>query len=328
MIIVTGGAGFIGSNLVAALDHSQKHPIIVCDVLGQDEKWQNLKRHNIADLIPPQELFIFLEKNVRSVKAVFHMGAISTTTERDADLIMTNNFKLSMQLLEWCSQNAKRLIYASSAATYGDGNQGFEDHVSSEALANLVPLNAYAWSKHLFDRRLISMHDHSVKLPPQWVGLKFFNVYGPNEYHKGSQKSVVNHLYHTIQKGESAKLFKSYKPEYPDGGQQRDFVWIDDCINVMLWLLEKPEVSGIFNVGSGRARSFDDLARAVFTALDKTPQITYVDMPEGLAEKYQYFTEASTSKLKSAGYQKPFTSLEEGVKQYVQGFLMQHDPYR
>jgi ADP-L-glycero-D-manno-heptose 6-epimerase len=328
MIIVTGGAGFIGSNLVAALEKLHHREIVICDTFGTDEKWQNIKKRELSDIVHPDHLIPFLDLHCNKIKVIFHLGAISTTTEKDADLILKNNFKFSLQLMEWCTDRDVPLIYASSAATYGDGTQGFEDTYEPEDLAKFVPLNAYAWSKHVFDRRIARLKKSNIKLPPQWVGLKFFNVYGPNEYHKGAQKSVVNHIFNTIQDKKPARLFKSYKPEYLDGGQLRDFVWVDDCINVMLWFFEHQNVSGIFNVGTGKARSFKDLAEALYKALNLAPQIEYIDMPDGLAEKYQYFTEASLTHLKAAGYDKPFLSLEEGIKTYVQDYLMVHDPYR
>lgn len=330
MIIVTGGAGFIGSNLIAALhDKKIKAPIVVCDSFGQDEKWQNLKRAQIEDIISPEELFEFLEMYQDDVEIIYHLGAISTTTEKDADLVMGNNFKFSKALFQWCSIHQKRFIYASSAATYGDGLQGFVDHSDSDHLSKLIPLNVYAWSKHLFDRFVATARERGDLLPQQCVGLKFFNVYGPNEYHKSGQMSVVWQVFQQIKEGNApARLFKSYHEDYPDGGQVRDFVWVGDCDNVMLWLYDNPKVNGLFNVGTAQARSFKDLATAVFSALNKTPRLEYIEMPEGLREKYQYFTQADLSNLRNAGYQTAFTSLEDGVKNYVQQYLVQPNPYR
>lgn len=328
MIIVTGGAGFIGSNLVAALEESSDQPIIVCDRLRSNEKWQNLCKRKPLEIIHPDALFSFLDDHTQDIEIIYHMGAISTTTERDADLILENNIHLSLNLFYWCTQNKTRFIYASSAATYGDGNQGFRDDWSSNYLKKFRPLNAYAWSKHWVDRQIASWIEEGGDTPSQWAGLKFFNVYGPNEYHKGAQQSVASHLFRTIYKEKQpARLFKSYKAPYPDGGQQRDFIWVRDCIDVLLWLKDTPSVKGIFNVGTGKARSFMDLATALYDALEQKPAIDFIDMPEGLPEKYQYFTEATSENLKKAGYTKGFTPLEDGVRQYVQHYLKTDDPY-
>jgi ADP-L-glycero-D-manno-heptose 6-epimerase len=258
---------------------------------------------------------------------VFHLGAISSTTETDADLIIENNFRLSCALWQWCAANNKRFIYASSAATYGDGAQGFKDDESIAALGALRPLNPYGWSKHLFDRWIARQKETGDTMPPQVAGLKFFNVYGPNEYHKGGMRSVAEQIYPFAKKQEAFPLFKSYRGEYADGGQLRDFVWVGDCVAVMLWLLDNPQVHGLFNVGSGKARSFADLAKAVYDAAGVAPQITYRDMPEAMRGRYQYFTEANLDKLRKTGFAAPTTSLEDGVRLYVQNYLAKPDPY-
>ena len=329
MIVITGGAGFIGSNLVAGLEEHGCRDLVVCDVLGMEDKWRNIAKRELRDIVHPERLFDYLDSHADEVECVFHMGAISATTERDADLIADTNIALSRRLWKWCARNDARLIYASSAATYGDGESGFEDHQDIEALSKLRPLNAYGWSKHAFDRRIVRVTTEETEpAPPQWAGLKFFNVYGPNEYHKGGQMSVVCNLYPQVAAGAAAKLFKSHHPDYEDGGQLRDFVYVQDCVDVMLWLYDHPDVNGLFNVGTGKARSFKDLADAVFKAAGKEPKINYIDMPEQLRGKYQYFTEANMSKLQKAGYNKPFTELEDGVRQYVQDYMMQDDQYR
>lgn len=328
MILITGGAGFIGSNLVAALEATTDLPIVICDRLRATEKWQNICKRAPIEIIHPDALFDFLEAHKKDVELIYHLGAISTTTEKDADLILNNNIKLSLNLFYWCANNKVRFIYASSAATYGDGSHGFNDDWTSSHLKTFRPLNAYAWSKHWVDRRIAAWVESGGDTPPQWAGLKFFNVYGPNEYHKGAQQSVVSHLFKTVHtEKQPARLFKSYKPDYADGGQLRDFIWVADCVDVMLWLKNTPSVSGVFNVGTGAARSFMDLAHAVYGALEQPPHITFVDMPDGLAEKYQYFTEASITNLRAAGYNKTFTSLEEGVAHYVQTYLRTPDPF-
>jgi ADP-L-glycero-D-manno-heptose 6-epimerase len=321
MFLVTGGAGFIGSNLVAALE-ARGAEVAVCDRLGHGDKWQNLGKHEIADLVPPERLMGWLDG--RKLDGVYHMGAISTTTETDADLILSQNFSVSLDLWNWCAEARVPFVYASSAATYGDGSAGFADDERPEALAKLRPMNAYGWSKHLFDRRAVRLAA-SGRRPPRWAGLKFFNVYGPNEYHKGGQLSVAWQIHQRVKAGEPARLFKSYDAQYADGGQLRDFVWVGDCVDVALWV--GGNADGLFNVGTGEARSFDDLAKAVFRASNREPKIVYVDMPEAMRGRYQYFTQSSPEKLRRAGYARPFTSLEEGVKRYVQDYLIKPDPY-
>ena len=328
MIVVTGGAGFIGSNIVAALEENGVGDIVVCDWLGTDDKWRNIAKRELAAIVEPPDLFAFLDAHASEIDAIVHMGAISTTTETDADLIARTNFTLTWRLWCWCRDAGKRLLYASSAATYGDGSQGFSDDDSQSFLNALRPLNAYGWSKALFDRKVARELGEGRGAPAQHAGFKFFNVYGPNEYHKGGQKSVIAHIFPVAKRGEEVKLFKSYNPDYPDGGQLRDFVWVGDIVSVIMWFLDHPGVSGLFNIGSGEARSFYDLAAATWSALGKEPKIGYKDMPEELRGKYQYYTKADLSKLRSVGYDKPMTRLEDGVAQYVQGFLDREDPYR
>lgn len=328
MIIVTGGAGFIGSNYVETLSRISDEPIVVCDDFGVDEKWQNIKRHLVHDIISPNELFEYLAEYAEDISLVVHMGAISTTTERDVDLIIDNNFKLSKDLYDWCVIHQTRLIYASSAATYGAGENGFGDGNTPEHLKKFVPLNGYAWSKHAFDRFVADQKRRGETMPPQCVGLKFFNVYGPNEYHKGNQMSVAWQLFHQIKSTAPAKLFKSQKEGYEDGGQLRDFIYVEDCCKVLGWLYQNPQVSGLFNVGTGKARTFKDLALSVYSAMETEPKIDYIEMPDGLADKYQYFTEAGLDNLRDAGYKEDFYSLEDGIKDYVQTYLQQADPYK
>ena len=327
MYLVTGGAGFIGSNIVAALDERGDDEIVICDRLRNGEKWRNVSKRELGDIVPPEQLFDFLTANKKSVKIIFHMGAISSTTEVDADRIIFNNFSLSMALWKWSVIHDVRFIYASSASTYGDGAEGFDDEATLEALARLHPLNAYGWSKHLLDRRIIRKIYSHKPVPPQWAGLKFFNVYGPNEYHKGGQQSVVAQVYPQADNNNAAHLFRSHRHGIADGGQLRDFIYVDDVVDIMMWLLDHPDVSGLFNVGTGKARSFLDLASAVYRALGKEPRIKFIDTPLSIRDKYQYFTEAKMDRLRAAGYTKPFTSLEEGVTRYVQQFLT-GDPYR
>ncbi len=327
MILVTGGAGFIGSNITAALtEHGTA--VAVCDRFRQADKWRNLAKVPLRDVVAPEALSSWLDAHTAELEAIVHMGAISSTTEPNVDLIMEVNFRLSMQLWRWCARHGKRFIYASSAATYGAGEQGFDDDFSVEALAKLRPLNAYGWSKHLFDRWIARELADGGPSPPQWAGLKFFNVYGPNEYHKGGMQSVVAQKYPVAAAGNALTLFRSHRPDVPDGGQKRDFVYVGDCVNVVSWLLEHPGVNGLFNLGTGHARTFEDLARALYAALHQPFEVEYVAMPEVIRPNYQYFTEASMERLRHAGYTRPFTSLADGVREYVEGYLSQPDRFR
>jgi ADP-L-glycero-D-manno-heptose 6-epimerase len=328
MIVVTGGAGFIGSNLLAGLEGRGVKELVVCDTLGQGEKWRNVAKRELADIVAPGRLIDFLSARRGRIQAVFHMGAVSSTTETDADLILRANFATSLELWNHCAANGVPLIYASSAATYGDGAEGFDDDATVAGLKKLRPLNAYGWSKHLFDRRVARLIAERAPAPPQWAGLKFFNVYGPNEYHKGEMRSVIAKNAKAAREGKPIRLFKSHREGYEDGGQKRDFVWVGDCVEVMLWLLVTPGASGLFNLGTGRARSFADLAAALYRTLGAEPCIDYIEMPEGLRPRYQYFTEARMERLREAGYAAPFTALEDGVRDYVMNYLLNQDPYR
>jgi ADP-L-glycero-D-manno-heptose 6-epimerase len=325
--VVTGGAGFIGSNLVAALE-GRGDDVIVVDELGKGAKWRNLAKRRLLDLVPPEELFERLDLGTRRPTAVFHLGAITDTMETDVAQIMETNFRLSCRIWSWCADNETPLIYASSAATYGDGSQGWRDDDDPAHLATLRPLNAYGWTKHLFDRWTAHRVHGRLPAPPRWAGLKFFNVYGPNEFHKGPQRSVASQIFDQIAAGQSARLFRSEHPDYPDGGQMRDFVWVDDCVAAMLWFADGSCASGLYNVGSGRARGFVDLARAAYAALGREPRFDFIPMPPALAGNYQYFTQADLSKLKAADWTRQPMSVEEGVRRYFADFLTRSDPYR
>jgi ADP-L-glycero-D-manno-heptose 6-epimerase len=257
---------------------------------------------------------------------VFHLGAISETTATDGDLVWETNVALSTRLWQWCTAHGVRLVYASSAATYGMGSAGFDDDVAS--LASLAPLNLYGWSKHVFDLHVQAMLRNSGPRPRQWAGLKFFNVYGPNEYHKGKMISVVKVKYDEIAAGRAPTLFRSDRDGLADGEQRRDFIWVGDVVDVMLWLLEHPEVNGLYNLGTGISRSYLDLAYAVCDAAGAPRRVQFIDMPESLRGQYQSFTEAKMERLRAAGYSRPFTTLEEGVRRYVQEFLVSGTMYR
>jgi len=320
MYLVTGGAGFIGSNLAAALIERDAAPVAVCDALDHPAKSANLAAAGVREAVPPQALSDWLAGPGRSVEVVFHMGATSATTETDMDHLLDNNLGVSLDLWRWCARNGRRMIYASSAATYGDGSRGFEDDTDPAALALLQPLNRYGLSKQLFDINAVLLAG-AGHAPAQWAGLKFFNVFGPNEQHKGGQRSVAIQIYEQIEAGGPARLFRSHRPDYADGGQLRDFIWVGDCVDVMMWLLDNPSVNGIFNCGTGQARSFLDLANACFAALDAPPRIEFVDTPEAIRPNYQYFTQAAMARLRAAGYAQPFTSLEDGVRRYIRDHL-------
>jgi ADP-L-glycero-D-manno-heptose 6-epimerase len=326
MLLVTGGAGFIGSNVVAALNDAGRSDVVVSDFLGHDGKWRNLAKRQLADIVPPAQLADWLKG--RKLDAVVHLGAISETTATDGDLVIETNFRFSMRLLDWCTANAVPFIYASSAATYGDGEQGFADDASLAALRQLRPMNLYGWSKHLFDMAVIDRVARGEKLPPQWAGLKFFNVFGPNEYHKGTMMSVLARRFADIKAGRPVQLFKSHREGIADGDQRRDFIYVDDVVRVMMWLLASPKVSGLFNVGTGAARSFKDMMLAAYGALGAAPNIQYIDMPAQIRGSYQYFTESKVDRLRGAGYNGGFTELEDAVGLYVKGFLDCADRFR
>ena len=314
MIIVTGGAGFIGSCVVRTLNDAGRKDIIIVDNIAETDKWMNMRNKQFIKYVHKSK---FLEElpSYEGVEAIIHMGAQSSTTERDFDYLWENNFEYTKALWNYCAEKQISFIYASSAATYGDGSQGFDDKTSIDVLQ---PLNGYGYSKQLFD--LWVMHQAKVK-PAQAAGLKFFNVYGPNEYFKGSMASMVFHGFNQIKADGEIRLFKSCNPDYEDGGQLRDFVYVKDICSVIMFLLEHKNVNGLFNVGTGRAQSFRELAEATFEALGLEPNIKYIDMPEKLRGKYQYYTKAEMQKLRDMGYDKPFADLQQGVTDYVQNHL-------
>jgi ADP-L-glycero-D-manno-heptose 6-epimerase len=325
MLLVTGGAGFIGSNVVASLNDAGRTDIAVNDILGNEGKWRNLAGRQFADFVPPADLARWLDG--RKLEGVVHLGAISATTAIDGDLVIEANFRLPLRLFEWCTSARTPFIYASSAATYGNGEAGYSDDWSLHALKRLKPMNLYGWSKHVFDLAVVE-RARKDEVPPQWAGLKFFNVFGPNEYHKGEMMSLVAKRFDDAKAGRAIRLFKSHRAGVADGEQKRDFIYVDDAVAVVRWLLETPAVSGIFNVGTGRPRSFRDLMTAMFAAVGREPAIEYIDMPESIRGSYQYFTQAETANLRRAGYNADFTALEEAVQRYVTDYLDRPDRYR
>jgi ADP-L-glycero-D-manno-heptose 6-epimerase len=317
MIIVTGGAGFIGSALIAALNKRQITDILVVDELATDAKWKNLVNLSFADYVEKDD---FLEMVVAGkvgspVEAVFHLGACSSTTETNASYLIKNNYEYTKLLTQWATQADIRFIYASSAATYGNGSAGFSDN--DEKIHELKPLNMYGYSKQLFD-----LWAHRVGLLKKIVGLKYFNVFGPNEYHKADMRSFILKAYEQINATGEVRLFKSHNPKYDDGEYLRDFIYVKDAVDMTLFFFDNPKVCGLFNIGTGSARTWNDLVKAVFAAMDKEPNIEYIEMPESIRNQYQYFTEADITKLRTAGYKKQITPLENAIKDYVQKYLM------
>lgn len=320
MIIVTGGAGFIGSALVWKLNQMGEENIVIVDHLGESDKWKNLTGLKFVDYYNKDVFYnMIIEDEIPfDVKCVFHLGACSSTTEKDADYLIKNNYRYSLELAKFCLYRGGRFIYASSAATYGDGSFGYNDNENE--INNLRPLNMYGFSKHFFDQ-WIKREDLFKRV----VGLKYFNVYGPNEYHKGEMRSVVHKAFGQINTTGKVKLFKSYLPDYKDGEQERDFIYIKDAVDMTVYFYEHKEVNGLFNIGTGEARTWNDLVTSLFNAMEKPVDIEYTEMPEYLKAKYQYFTQADTSKLRNSGYDKPITKLEDGVTDYVKNYLLKKE---
>ena len=317
MIIVTGGAGFIGSALVWKLNQMSEREIIIVDELGTDDKWKNLTGLRYIDIYHPDKFLelIIADTFPFEIDTIFHLGACSSTTEKDADYLLNNNFRYSQHLAKYAVTHRARFIYASSAATYGDGSMGYLDN--ERELIKLRPLNMYGYSKHLLDLWM-----HKTGYNEEVVGLKYFNVFGPNEYHKDDMRSVVHKSYKQILETGSVKLFKSYKEEYKDGEQKRDFIYVKDVVDMTLYFFENRDVNGLFNIGTGKSRSWVDLVTAVFNSMDKPVNIEFIDMPDNLKEKYQYFTEANIDKIKNAGYKNEISSIEDGITDYVKNYLM------
>jgi ADP-L-glycero-D-manno-heptose 6-epimerase len=325
MILVTGGAGFIGSNLHASL-YTDEVPVVVSDWLRADDKWRNFAAHPPLDIIRPETLAAWLEAAPK-LDAIVHLGAISETTASDGDLVWARNVAHSQMLWNFCARAGVKFIYASSAATYGDGAAGFDDAASTEALRRLRPLNLYGWSKHAFDLWVARQVETGAPAPPAWAGVKFFNVYGPNEYHKGKMISVVKIKHDEVSAGGPAKLFRSDHEGVADGAQSRDFIWVGDVVKALRFMLTAESLSGLFNLGTGTARTYADMARAVCAANNVPEAIEFIDMPEALRGKYQSFTQAPMDRLRAAGFNAPFTSLEDGVRLYINDFLRRPNPY-
>ncbi len=326
MLLVTGAAGFIGSNFVATLNERGRTDLALCDRLRDGDKWRNLRGAAFTDFTPPAELGAWLARD-GALDAVIHMGAISATTATDGDEVVDTNFRLSLALLDHCTRAGVPFLYASSAAVYGEGEQGFDDDGAPEAVMRLRPLNLYGWSKRQFDFVVADRIARGQPMPPACIGLRFFNVFGPNEYHKGDMMSIVAKIAKPIARGERIALFKSHRDGVADGDQRRDFVYVKDAVAMSLALLDGGR-TGIFNIGTGQARSFRELAEATFRAFGREPAIDYVEMPEPIREKYQYYTEASLDRVRQAGVGVEAAVLEESVADYVERYLSRNDPYR
>lgn len=320
MIIVTGGAGFIGSAIVWRLNQKNYDKIIIVDELGKSEKWKNLNGLLYADFIHKDDFMgMILQRKINfKIDAILHLGACSSTTEKDADYLMDNNFHYSQELAKFSLENGNRFIYASSAATYGDGSKGYSD--DENKLEDLLPLNMYGYSKHIFDLWI-----KRNKLLDKVVGLKYFNVYGPNEYHKEDMRSVVHKAFEQVRDFGKVKLFKSYNPNYKDGEQKRDFVYVKDAVDMTLFFLDNKDKNGIYNIGTGNAQTWIELVTALFNAMNKEVNIEFVDMPEDIREKYQYFTQADLTKIRDAGYNRPIMNVQNGVKDYVKNYLLKNN---
>ena len=318
IIVLTGAAGFIGSYLLGFLNKQGYKNIIIADEFDEEDKWFNFDSKEYMAKVEREELFNWLQENKPVVSFVFHLGARTDTTEFDYTVHEKLNVAYSKNIWNYCVTNNIPLVYASSAATYGNGELGYND--DHELVEKLHPLNPYGVSKNEFDKWVLRQAQD--KQPPFWAGLKFFNVYGPNEYHKGRMASVIFHSFNQVRKTGKVKLFKSHRPDFKDGQQLRDFIYVEDVAKVCQWLMNNTAPSGLYNVGTGKARSFEDLAKATFAAIGKKPVIEYIDMPEDIRDKYQYFTEANMSKLQKAGYTEKFCSLEEGVTDYVKNYLL------
>lgn len=319
-IIVTGGGGFIGSNLVEGLTALGTHRVVVCDRFGADEKWRNLLGLPVWEIITPEALPEWLRAHASEVEAMFHLGGNSSTTERDAGALMAANYHTSIGLWKLCAEHGIRFLYISSYATYGKGEGGFDDNDSQAALLGLKPLSAHGWSKHLFDLFAVQQVMSGAPKPPQWVGIKLFNAFGPREGHKEEQRSVITKMAEQAIHTGSVRLFRSQHETYPDGEQARDVIYVKDAVDVMLWMLANPQLNGLYNLGSGHAYTFRAMAQAIFRSLGREPRIHYIDMPEAVAANYQYYTMAPMGKLRAAGYGRAFTPLEAGVGEYL-GYL-------
>ncbi|OQB75065.1 MAG: ADP-L-glycero-D-manno-heptose-6-epimerase [candidate division TA06 bacterium ADurb.Bin131] len=319
--VITGGMGFIGSAVVWEMNNSGIDNLIIVDSPSTNNSWKNLVNIRFADIIDKNTFIKKIEENKINylIEGIIHMGACADTTENRVDYLLENNFQYTKKLATWAINNNCRFLYASSAATYGNGPDFADDE---EKIYSLKPLNIYGYSKHLFD-----IWAYRNNLLKQIAGIKFFNVFGPNEYHKGEMRSVIHKKFYEIMETGKANLFKSYKPQYKDGEQKRDFIYIKDAVKIIMFIYKNKSINGIFNAGTGIARSFNDIAKTIFSILGKKENIQYIDMPDNIRNSYQYFTQADVKKIRSAGYKETFLSLEESIQDYIKNYLLKEDPY-
>ena len=328
MYVITGGAGFLGSNLAAGIEEREMGEITVVDRFQADERWRNIAKRSLREIVFPEKLFEYLNKYADQVEAVIHINYTGFIDDTDVAALIEERVHLTFKLWNWCAEHQKPFVYDSTSGVYGDGSLGFADDDSAQALAGLRPLSAEAWTKLFLDRKIVDTINRGEVAPPQWIGVRCFNLYGPNEYHNTTHQSVIPRIYAAAKNGKLFPLYKSDNPAYKDGEQMRDFMWIKDTVDVILWLIRHKNISGIFNVGTGRARTYADVVKAVYEALGRKPEMDFIDLPANVKGKYQYFTQADIGKLRAAGYTNPFTSLEDGVAQYVQDYLEKQDSYR
>ncbi|MCQ2914810.1 MAG: ADP-glyceromanno-heptose 6-epimerase [Alphaproteobacteria bacterium] len=328
MYVIIGGAGFLGSNLAAGIEKAGLGEISVVDNFETDERWRNIAKRNLRSIVAPRDLFEYLNSHNEQIDAIIHINYTGVTKEASVDDLIEERIILTWKLWCWCSENRVPYIYDSTSGVYGDGSQGFKDDDSLEALLKLQPLNPAAWTKLMIDRKIATNIAEGKKAPPQWIGFRCFNLYGPNEYHTTNHRSVVPGIYQAAKSGKLFPLFKSENPDYKDGEQLRDFIWVDDCVDIIIYFLQHPEISGIFNIGTGEARTYKDVLTCVYNAIGEKPELDFIDMPKDLRTHYQYYTKADVTKLRQVGYDKPFTSLEEGVSKYVHDYLEKTDMYR
>lgn len=327
MYVITGGAGFLGSNLAAGIEERGMGEITVVDRFEKDNRWRNIAKRSLREIVFPENVFEYLDRHAGRIDAVLHINYTGFDPEDNVDALIDDRIHLTWRLWSWCAHHQVPFVYDSTAGVYGDGSLGFKDDDTAAGLAKLRPLSAAAWTKLFLDRKIIDTINRGENTPPQWIGLRCFNLYGPNEYHSTRHQSVVPRIFNAAKNGKLFPLFKSENPAYKDGEQMRDFMWIDDTVDVILWLLQHPEISGLFNIGTGQARTYADVLRAVYTAVGEKPEMDFMDLPAEIKGQYQYFTQADIQKLRAAGYTKPFTSLEEGVAKYIK-YLESDDPYR
>lgn len=328
MYVITGGAGFLGSNLAAGIEERNMGEITIIDRFENDNRWKNIAKRSIRDIVFPENMMEYLDKNANNIEGLIHISFTGFSEEKDVDQLIEERINTTWKLWEWCAEHRVPFVYDSTAGVYGDGSLGFVDDDSASGLSKLSPLSPAAWTKLFVDRKIVNTINAGEAVPPQWIGFRCFNLYGPNEYHSTRHRSVVPGIYNAAKSNRLFPLFKSANPSFKNGEQMRDFIYVDDAVDIVLWLIQHPEISGIFNIGTGHARTYLDVLKAVYEALGEKPEWDFIELPADVKEKYQYFTQADVQKLRSVGYTKPFTTIEEGVTKYVKEYLDTEDQYR